>query len=115
MGAYLVWERRLSALRCFVSAGGLLLSLGPGLAWWAGAAALAPAGYADASLWENLVGRFLLGTAHATPVWHYLESLPRAKLRDPDTVAEAVRRAVRGAVAGRWGKKPMCHVHVLTV
>jgi ribonuclease J len=43
------------------------------------------------------------------------ESLPRGKRRDPDAVAEAVRRAVRAAVAGRWGKKPMCHVHVLAV
>jgi ribonuclease J len=44
-----------------------------------------------------------------------LESLPRGRRRDPDAVAEAVRRAVRAAVAQRWGKKPMCHVHVLTV
>ncbi len=43
------------------------------------------------------------------------ESLPRGRRRDPDAVAEAVRRAVRAAVAERWGKKPMCHVHVLTV
>jgi ribonuclease J len=41
--------------------------------------------------------------------------LPRARRRDPDSVAEAVRRGVRSAVAGRWGKKPMCHVHVLAV
>ena len=38
-----------------------------------------------------------------------------ARRRDPDSVAEAVRRAVRSAVAERWGKKPMCHVHVLAV
>ena len=44
-----------------------------------------------------------------------LRSLPRGRRRDPDAVAEAVRRAVRAAVAERWGKKPMCHVHVLTV
>jgi ribonuclease J len=43
------------------------------------------------------------------------ESLPRGRRRDPDSVAEALRRAVRAAVAERWGKKPMCHVHVLTV
>jgi ribonuclease J len=43
------------------------------------------------------------------------ESLPRGKRRDPDTVAEAVRRGVRAAIAERWGKKPMCHVHVLPV
>jgi len=43
------------------------------------------------------------------------ESLPRGRRRDPDSVAEALRRAVRAAVAERWGKKPMCHVHVLAV
>jgi ribonuclease J len=44
-----------------------------------------------------------------------VESLPRKRRSDPDAVAEAVRRAVRAAIAQRWGKKPMCHVHVLTV
>ena len=44
-----------------------------------------------------------------------VESLPRKRRGDPDAVAESVRRAVRAAVAQRWGKKPMCHVHVLTV
>ncbi|HKS85191.1 MAG TPA: ribonuclease J [Pseudolabrys sp.] len=44
-----------------------------------------------------------------------LESLPRGRRRDPDAVAEAIRRAIRAAVAQRWGKKPMCYVHVLTV
>jgi ribonuclease J len=43
------------------------------------------------------------------------ESLPRARRRDPDTVAEAVRRAVRAEVNIAWGKKPVCRVQVLTV
>jgi ribonuclease J len=43
------------------------------------------------------------------------DSLPRGRRRDPDAVAEAVRRAVRSAIVARWGKKPMCHVHVLAV
>ncbi len=43
------------------------------------------------------------------------ESLPNPRRRDADAVAEAVRRAVRAAVAQHWGKKPICHVHVLTV
>lgn len=43
------------------------------------------------------------------------ESLPKARRRDPDSVAEAVRRGVRGAIAQQWGKKPICHVHVLAV
>jgi ribonuclease J len=43
------------------------------------------------------------------------ESMPKPRRRDPDAVAEAVRRAVRGAIAQRWNKKPICHVHVLAV
>jgi len=43
------------------------------------------------------------------------ENLPNPRFRDPDAVAEAVRRAVRGRVAERWNKKPICHVHVLMV
>jgi ribonuclease J len=43
------------------------------------------------------------------------ESLPKARRRDPDTVAEAVRRGVRAAIAQRWNKKPIVHVHVLEV
>ena len=44
-----------------------------------------------------------------------LNSLPRARRRDPDSVAESVRQGVRSAIAQQWGKKPMCHVHVLAV
>lgn len=44
-----------------------------------------------------------------------VEQMPRGQRRDPDSVAETVRRAVRALIAERWGKKPMCHVHVLAV
>ena len=44
-----------------------------------------------------------------------IEGLPRARRRDPDALAESVRRAVRAAVAEQWGKKPICLVHVLEV
>ncbi len=44
-----------------------------------------------------------------------VEGLPRAKRRDPDAMAESVRRAVRAAISEHWGKKPLCFVHVLTV
>jgi ribonuclease J len=43
------------------------------------------------------------------------EALPKPRRRDPDEIAESLRRAVRAAVAERWGKKPICHVHVLVV
>jgi ribonuclease J len=42
-------------------------------------------------------------------------SLPKARRRDPDALAEAVERSVRGAVGAVWGKKPVCHVLVLHV
>jgi ribonuclease J len=44
-----------------------------------------------------------------------VETLPRARRRDPDALAESVRRAVRATVANEWGKKPLCYVHVLEV
>jgi ribonuclease J len=43
-----------------------------------------------------------------------LKSLPPARRRDLDMVQEAVRRAVRAAVADAWGKKPIAKV-LLTV
>jgi ribonuclease J len=43
------------------------------------------------------------------------DSLPKPRRRDPESVAEAVRRAVRAAIAERWNKKPICHVHLLRV
>jgi ribonuclease J len=41
-----------------------------------------------------------------------LDSIPRARRRDPEVVREAVRRAVRAGVASAWGKKPNCAVLV---
>lgn len=36
-----------------------------------------------------------------------VESIPRVRRKDLDLVSEAVRRAVRNAAAGEWGKKPI--------
>jgi ribonuclease J len=44
-----------------------------------------------------------------------VENLPRARRRDPDAVADAIKRGVRAAIAAQWGKKPLCLVHVLTI
>ena len=44
-----------------------------------------------------------------------IDGLPRARRRDPDTVEQAVARAVRGVVRHHWGKKPACHVLVVEV
>jgi ribonuclease J len=57
----------------------------------------------------------LIAEAVEDAILQTFESLPRKRRGDPDAVAEAIRRAVRAAVNERWGKKPMCHVHVLSV
>jgi ribonuclease J len=44
-----------------------------------------------------------------------MESLPRPVRRDPQAIEEAVKRAVRAAIAGQWQKKPVCLVQVLVV
>jgi ribonuclease J len=44
-----------------------------------------------------------------------VEGLPRVRRRDPDALAESVRRAVRSVLNEQWGKKPLCLVHVLEV
>jgi ribonuclease J len=44
-----------------------------------------------------------------------VETMPKARRRDPDAVAESIRRSVRAAVAEQWGKKPLVHVHLLLV
>jgi ribonuclease J len=43
------------------------------------------------------------------------DSLSKPRRRDPESVTEAVRRAVRAAIADRWRKKPICQVHLLQV
>ena len=44
-----------------------------------------------------------------------LDTLPKARRRDPDSVGEAIRRGVRAAVAQHWRKKANVTVHVLVV
>jgi len=43
------------------------------------------------------------------------EGLPKPRRRDPQAVEEAVKRAVRAAIAYHWQKKPICLVQVITV
>jgi ribonuclease J len=62
----------------------------------------------------NSAGEDMTDLAHDA-VMETFESLPRPRRRDADAVSEAVRRGVRAALAAKWGKKPVCHVHVLTV
>ena len=48
-------------------------------------------------------------------VFSVLDGLSKQKRRDPDLVENAVERAVRSAVASHWGKKPTCHVQIITI
>jgi ribonuclease J len=43
------------------------------------------------------------------------ESLAKPRRRDPQSVEEAVKRAVRAAIAGHWQKKPICLVQAIVV
>jgi len=62
----------------------------------------------------NTDGESMLEVAYAATVDTF-ESLPRPRRRDPESVAEAMRRGVRAAVAAHWGKKPVVIVQVLSV
>jgi ribonuclease J len=59
-------------------------------------------------------GRRLHDVVHEAAI-ETVGSLPRARRRDPDSVADSVKHGVRAAVAAQWGKKPLCIVHVLTI
>jgi ribonuclease J len=59
-------------------------------------------------------GRRLHDVVHEAAI-ETVGSLPRARRRDPDSVADSVKHGVRAAVAVEWGKKPLCIVHVLTI
>jgi ribonuclease J len=54
------------------------------------------------------------GIAYDTVIETY-DSLPKPRRRDPQAVEEAVKRAVRAAIASAWQKKPICLVQVITV
>lgn len=44
-----------------------------------------------------------------------VESIPRQRRRDRELVAQAARRAIRSHMNGRWGKKPVTHVFVVSL
>ncbi|MBN8941412.1 MAG: ribonuclease J [Rhizobiales bacterium] len=56
-----------------------------------------------------------LGDLVGEAVLDCIETLPKARRRDPEAVRESVTKTIRGTLNGRWGKKPMCHVLVITV
>jgi len=74
--AYLAWERRLRDFRRFVSAPALVASLGLPLAWISLAAAVAPQGFVQEAVGENVLERFFTGTDHARSPFYYLLEFP---------------------------------------
>jgi 4-amino-4-deoxy-L-arabinose transferase-like glycosyltransferase len=76
IACFLAWERRLRDLPRALPWWGLVLSIGPGLAWIASAVAFAPPGFFGEAVIENLIGRFFSGTAHARPFYYYAWQFP---------------------------------------
>lgn len=73
---YLAWEGRLAGFRAIIPWWSWLLSLGPVCVWILIAAAMAPSGFAEAAIAENLFGRFFSGTSHARPFHYFAFQLP---------------------------------------
>jgi ribonuclease J len=63
---------------------------------------------------RNAEGDSMADVAHDAVV-DTIRQLSRGRRRDPEAVRAAVVAAVRSALAAYWGKKPVCHVHVLTL
>ena len=76
IAVYLAWERRLGSFRALVPPWGLLLSVGPVVAWIAVATSLAPSGFFAEAVVENLVGRVVEAASHVRPFYYYLYQLP---------------------------------------
>ncbi len=80
--AYRAFQRRqpdlrgVQVLRAWFPGWGLAISLGPGVVWISLATALAPPGYFETAVIDNLWGRFAEGTSHARPFYYYLYQFP---------------------------------------
>ncbi|MFO0689032.1 MAG: glycosyltransferase family 39 protein [Myxococcota bacterium] len=74
--AWLAWEGRLAAFGRLVPVWSWVLSLGPVCAWISGATALAPEGFAQGAVADNVFARFFAGTSHVRPFYYYGYQLP---------------------------------------
>lgn len=63
---------------------------------------------------EDMRGRSFRDTVEIAAT-STLDGLPKARRKDTEMVRDAVKRAVRGAVAERWGKKPIVEVLISVV
>lgn len=107
MGAHLVWERRPGQLRRLVPAWSLLLSVAPVVAWIAAATALAPPGFFQEAVIDNLLGRVVAADSHVRPLYYYLYQLPADflpwTLLLPFALVFLVRvRRTQGRLPGTW-------------
>ena len=69
-------EGRLRAARDLLPAWGVALAAGPVLLWVGASVALAPAGFFEAAVVDNVWARFATGTAHVRPFWYFVLQLP---------------------------------------
>ena len=76
IGLQLRLEGRREDLAALFAPRWLALSIGPLLVWAAAALALAPSGFFEEAVVENLFGRFLGGSSHARPFYYYAYQLP---------------------------------------
>jgi hypothetical protein len=66
----------LSAFRAISPLWAWALSIGPIVVWILAAIALAPPGFAETAVGENLIGRFFAGTSHARPFYYFAIQVP---------------------------------------
>ncbi len=76
IAVYLIGVGRASDFRAIAPAWAWPLSLGPLAVWASAAVLLAPPGFAEVAISDNLLGRFFAGTAHARPFYYYAYQLP---------------------------------------
>lgn len=76
IAAYLAWQGRIRTFRVYAPAWAYALSFGPLLLWISVAIALAPPGFAEVAVGENVFGRFFSGTSHVRPFSYFLFQLP---------------------------------------
>ncbi len=76
IATYLAWEGRIRTFHAIAPAWAWSLSLGPICLWMLAAIALAPPGFAEVAVGENLIGRFFAGTSHARPFYYFLYQTP---------------------------------------
>lgn len=74
--AFLAWEGRIRDFRRIVPPWAFGLSVGPLLLWALAAVAMAPPGYFDAAIVDNVFGRFFSGTSHVRPFYYFVLQLP---------------------------------------